>query len=168
MTDFDDPRRFGKFGERMTAQPAPSAVADRFPLVPTADVPSILERSKRRQAARTQLLAATARQAARDAKGSRRLPHQTPSTYVIGIEGSPLVKIGYTGGTPEARVGQLQTGLPMQLQLLWSSFGDYEAELHARFAAHRVRGEWFDLTPLGDPVEVVTAAVVEINAAFRV
>ena len=82
-----------------------------------------------------------------------------PCTYLVGAEGSPLVKIGYTGGDPKARLASLQTGQPMTLSLLWSVDSNYEKWLHDRFAEYRVRGEWFDLTPLGDPVTVVKDAV---------
>lgn len=93
-------------------------------------------------------------------------PAQGPvSTYVIGIEGSPLVKIGYTSVTPHERRGALQTGLPFELTLLWSAPGDFETQLHDMFEEYRVRGEWFDLTPLGDPVQVVRSAVAEIRMA---
>lgn len=85
-------------------------------------------------------------------------------TYLIGIEGSRLTKIGKTNN-PKARLEQLQTGQPAALSLLWTCVGFYEGKLHRRFAAYKVRGEWFDLTPLGDPVEVVEAAVEEIKAA---
>ena len=88
----------------------------------------------------------------------------TPHTYLVGAEGSPLVKIGYTSGSPAKRLASLQTGQPMALRLLWSIPVDIEGELHARFAAHRVRGEWFDLTPLGDAVAVVQAAAAEISS----
>jgi hypothetical protein len=87
------------------------------------------------------------------------------STYLLGLDGSPLVKIGHTTASPKARMAHLQTGLPMQLSLLWSCEGDFESDLHVHFAAYRVRGEWFDLTPLGDPVDVVKAAVGEIEAS---
>lgn len=79
-------------------------------------------------------------------------------TYLIGAEGSPLVKIGYATN-PKKRLASLQTGQPMQLTLLWSHPVDHEAALHERFAEYRVRGEWFDLTPLGDPVAAVQSAV---------
>ena len=163
MPDFDDPRRFGNVGGRMTVQAAKSSFADRFPVIAVTDISTLLERGEHKRLAAKELRAATARQ---NGKGLRKGASSTPATYVIGIEGSPLVKIGYTSGDPKARVAQLQTGLPMQLTLLWSTFGDYEDELHDRFAAYRVRGEWFDLTPLGDPVKVVQATVKEINAPF--
>lgn len=89
------------------------------------------------------------------------------TTYLIGIEGSPFVKIGYTSGNPRTRRRSLQVGHPMQLALLWFCSGDFEDDLHDRFAAFRHRGEWFDLSALGDPVEVVSAAVEELRAARR-
>lgn len=85
-------------------------------------------------------------------------------TYMIGAEGSNLVKIGWAK-EPKNRVSYLQIGSPLLLALLWSDEGPYEGPLHQRFKDYRVRGEWFDLTSLGDPVEVVTAAVEEIKAA---
>jgi hypothetical protein len=104
------------------------------------------------------------RERARREHAAARKP-KTPSTYLISAEGSPLVKIGFTTGKPKARMGDLQTGVPMKLSLLWCTEGDYEDDLHARFAEYRVIGEWFDLTPLGDPVEVVSAAAEELQAA---
>jgi hypothetical protein len=93
-------------------------------------------------------------------------PAQGPvTTYVIGIEGSHLVKIGYTSAKPNERRIALQTGLPFDLTLLWSAPGDFETRLHDMFDEYRVRGEWFDLTNLGDPVEVVRSAVAEIRMA---
>ncbi|CUW31744.1 GIY-YIG nuclease family protein [Streptomyces reticuli] len=92
---------------------------------------------------------------------------KTASTYLIGIDGLPFVKIGRTAADPRARLAGLQTGQPMQLHLLWSCEGDFEAELHIRFDAYHYRGEWFDLSPLGDPVDVMKAAVAEIQAQSR-
>lgn len=106
---------------------------------------------------------------ARPAEPAAQIPIQKPapkpSTYLIGIEGSPLVKIGYTGGDPKKRLANLQTGVPMELALLHTWPGDHEGGLHRRFAQYRKRGEWFDLTSLGDPVAVVQAAIDEIQAA---
>lgn len=77
--------------------------------------------------------------------------------YLIGPEESPVVKIGYTTNDPTSRIGQLQTGNPERLVLRWAGEGDeaLERHLHAVFTDYRVRGEWFDLSPLGDPVEAV-------------
>lgn len=85
-------------------------------------------------------------------------------TYLMGIEGSNHVKIGWAK-EPKKRVAYLQTGSPMTISLLWSTEGPYEALLHKEFASCRVRGEWFDFTGLGDPVAVVTAAVERIKKA---
>ncbi|MGA4960267.1 GIY-YIG nuclease family protein [Streptomyces lavendulocolor] len=95
----------------------------------------------------------------------RRVP--TPRrwrTYLVGMEGSALTKIGHTTDTLKSRVAQLQTGQPATLRPLLEVDGDYEAELHDRFAAYRRRGEWFDLTPLGDPATVVAEALRELGA----
>ena len=92
-------------------------------------------------------------------------PAKSASTYLLGIEDSHLVKIGHTTVSPKSRMAALQTGLPTQLSLLWSCEGDFESDLHVHFAAYRVRGEWFDLTPLGDPIDVVKAAVGEIEVS---
>lgn len=80
--------------------------------------------------------------------------------YVIGSEGTAAVKIGLAND-PAKRVGSLQTGTPHTLSLLWTHGGGAELEmhLHATFIEHRVRGEWFDLTPLGDPVTVIRDVV---------
>jgi hypothetical protein len=85
-------------------------------------------------------------------------------TYLVKADGSHLVKIGIALD-PMQRLKTLQTGQPMDLYLMWSVPGDYEYDLHLRFAAHRYRGEWFDLRSLGDPVAVVTEAVNELQAA---
>ncbi len=45
--------------------------------------------------------------------------------------------------------------------------GDYEGALHEGFADYRVRGEWFDLTPLGDPTRVVIDALAELGLDVR-
>ncbi|MFD0141456.1 MULTISPECIES: GIY-YIG nuclease family protein [unclassified Streptomyces] len=84
-------------------------------------------------------------------------------TYLVGMEGAVLTKIGHTTDTLKGRVAQLQTGQPASLRPLLEVDGDYEAELHDRFVDYRRRGEWFDLTPLGDPVTVVVEALRELG-----
>jgi hypothetical protein len=63
---------------------------------------------------------------------------------VYFIEGSGLIKIGYTENL-RIRLASLQTGSPVKLNLLASIPGDKlkETELHTRFAADRRHGEWF-------------------------
>lgn len=77
--------------------------------------------------------------------------------YVIGPEESTIVKIGHTTGQPSFRLGNLQIGNPEQLVVRWACEGDQvlEKHLHAVFGDYWVRGEWFDLAPLGDPVQAV-------------
>lgn len=125
---------------------------ERFPPLSPERQREVLERAQREHSERMKK-----QEAARKPK--------TANTYLIGAEGSPLVKIGFTSGKPKSRMSSLQTGIPMKLSLLWSIEGDYEGDLHGRFDAYRVIGEWFDLTPLGDPVEVVSSAVAEIQMA---
>ncbi|MEU6215435.1 GIY-YIG nuclease family protein [Streptomyces sp. NPDC047023] len=96
-----------------------------------------------------------------------RAPAKTVRTYLVGMEDSPLTKIGQTTGTLKSRLAQLQTGQPARLLPLLDVEGDFEAALHARFAEYRVRGEWFDLTPLGDPATAVTDALAAMGLDFR-
>jgi hypothetical protein len=86
---------------------------------------------------------------------------ESPSIiYVIGGEGLAPVKVGVTTNLAR-RLVTLQTSAPARLSVLWTTPGDsaLERELHTHLAAYRTSGEWFDLTPLGDPVEAVRAAV---------
>ncbi|MFD0074295.1 GIY-YIG nuclease family protein [Streptomyces sp. NPDC127166] len=86
-------------------------------------------------------------------------------TYLIGASASRLVKIGIASD-PAKRLAALQTGSPMLLSVLWSHPGDFERALHDRFAAYRRHGEWFDLSVLGDPLELVTTAVAQLRHAL--
>lgn len=88
-------------------------------------------------------------------------------TYLVGVEDSPQTKIGRTTSTLKSRMAQLQTSHHARLLPLLDVEGDYEGPLHARFAAYRVRGEWFDLTPLGDPATVVIDALAELGLDIR-
>lgn len=69
--------------------------------------------------------------------------------FVQAGEGGPI-KIG-VANDPRARAATLQTGNHQRLTLLLWVPGTqrHEAELHARFKEHRVRGEWFEpVSPL--------------------
>lgn len=60
------------------------------------------------------------------------------------------IKIGLADN-PEQRLSSLQVGNPRPLTLLatfqtWEPRKD-EAQIHARFAEHRIRGEWFHPHP---------------------
>lgn len=67
--------------------------------------------------------------------------------FVQAGEGGPI-KIGYSVA-PEERVKDFQCGNPWKLRLLRAFPGgvEEERELHARFAADRMHGEWFKPTP---------------------
>jgi hypothetical protein len=68
--------------------------------------------------------------------------------YFVFATESERIKIGYTQGPPEGRLQTLQTGSPEVLEYLGAIPGTLalEAELHRRFAASRVCGEWFQRT----------------------
>ena len=63
-------------------------------------------------------------------------------TYIATNPDSGLLKIGRSR-SPEHRMNSLQTGAAVKPQLLLVIEKDVERELHARFAALRVFGEWF-------------------------
>lgn len=68
--------------------------------------------------------------------------------YFVQDSQSLAIKIGYAA-SPEDRVAALQTANASSLCLLASIPGGRsdEAELHRRFAAARLVGEWFRPTP---------------------
>jgi hypothetical protein len=67
--------------------------------------------------------------------------------YFARAAGGPI-KIGLSR-SPQLRIDHLATGSPEDLRLLAVVPGNRERErqLHERFAAHRVRGEWFAPEP---------------------
>lgn len=69
--------------------------------------------------------------------------------YFAKAIGTEFVKIGFTAGDPAKRVADLQTACPHELVVLAAIDGceQDEAIWHSAFAADRVRGEWFHLTP---------------------
>ncbi len=73
-----------------------------------------------------------------------------PKGYVYFIrEGQDgPIKIGTTQGSPHTRQRAMQTGNSSDLVLLAAIPGDValEKRLHERFAAVRMRGEWFEAT----------------------
>lgn len=67
--------------------------------------------------------------------------------YFIHDPSNAAVKIGYSASDPRRRLRTLQVGHPTKLVLLANIPGDMttESEMHARFAAQSMRGEWFKL-----------------------
>lgn len=76
----------------------------------------------------------------------RRAPRSEGFIYFVRAENG-LIKIGWAKN-PKRRFSSLCSGSPVALELLAFRPGslDDEAARHARFAADRVRGEWFRLS----------------------
>lgn len=68
--------------------------------------------------------------------------------YLISNAQQNICKIGHSQN-PKARLANLQTATPCPLRLIGTLPGAKveEKELHVRFAAHHVAGEWFNLVP---------------------
>lgn len=69
--------------------------------------------------------------------------------YFIEAVGAACIKIGVSFNAAQ-RVSELQTACPFDLRLIATIPGATERDeqaLHERFAAHRVRGEWFVPSP---------------------
>ena len=69
--------------------------------------------------------------------------------YFIQILPDGPIKIGFTKGRPELRLVALATASPYKMALMGVIEGDEKAEkqLHSRFFAHRMKGEWFRPVP---------------------
>jgi hypothetical protein len=85
----------------------------------------------------------------------RKVQHKKANGFVYFIQGGDLVKIGYTTNIRQ-RLYDLQTSAPIDLVLLGLIPGTraLEKEYHKRFAAHRVRGEWFSAVVVDECPEV--------------
>lgn len=79
--------------------------------------------------------------------------------YIIGSEGSSIVKIGRTVDL-DRRLPTLQTGSHLPLHVVWTCAGDrgLEGYLHHHFADLQTHGEWFDFGS-DDPIESVKEAI---------
>lgn len=72
----------------------------------------------------------------------------TGRIYYIACTETKRLKIGFTNGPVEKRLRALQTASPAPLTLIAVQAGTChgERELHAKFAAQRVHGEWFEMS----------------------
>ena len=72
-----------------------------------------------------------------------------PSIYFIQAAKSKAIKIGFTETSLESRLEALQTGSPEKLSILGTIRGTLreELDLHKRFSASALNGEWFKATP---------------------
>jgi hypothetical protein len=71
--------------------------------------------------------------------------------YFVKMVGIEAIKIGKTSGDSiQTRVDQLKTGAPLGIELIGffetKESHKKEKQLHQRFAAHRLKGEWFSIT----------------------
>jgi hypothetical protein len=69
-----------------------------------------------------------------------------PKNCVYFITDGHAIKIGFAS-CPQERIRTHQTSQPRRLRLMATAKGDHGLErlYHKRFAAHRIRGEWFEL-----------------------
>lgn len=74
------------------------------------------------------------------------------NVYFIQRGSSGPIKIGATAGDPHVRLSELQIASPETLYLI-GFFRGSEADMHERFEAHRISGEWF--SPHEDILEFV-------------
>lgn len=72
-----------------------------------------------------------------------------PPQIVYFVEDGDCIKIGTTVGKVKIRLSSLQVGNPRQLTLLgtFQESGNVEYDLHNRFHAYHIRGEWFRDNP---------------------
>lgn len=73
-------------------------------------------------------------------------PRGRAHIYFIANRKQKAVKIGYSTN-PASRLSELQISAPNKLELLATIEGDMRTEhqLHQRFAAYRLNGEWFQM-----------------------
>lgn len=80
--------------------------------------------------------------------------------YIYIIRANGLIKIGKSS-EPDSRVKQLQTAMPYEIELLFKVQTDdmtwLERETHWALQEHRIRGEWFDVTPEQAQAAIETA-----------
>lgn len=85
-----------------------------------------------------------------------------PVYFIRAGEDGPI-KIGH-GSNPAARLSGCQIGNHLPLRLLATMPGAEaeEQELHKRFAAHRIRGEWF--APVGALLDFIAEHGTPVSA----
>lgn len=104
-----------------------------------------------------QIRAGQLKVAAGIARGFGSNPKRAPQfVYFIQSGSNGPIKIG-AAASPLSRLRELQTGNPAQLTMLGVEPGgsSRERELHQRFSAHRLGGEWF--APANDLLAYIAA-----------
>lgn len=74
------------------------------------------------------------------------LVYSVPMIYFVQLGTDGPIKIGYAATSVTRRLASLQSAQPHRLRLLKRTDGSMQDEraLHAKFAAFRLRGEWFE------------------------
>lgn len=69
---------------------------------------------------------------------------------IYAVKAGDFIKIGFTKGDVRERIAQLQTGCPMELQLIGTGPGGryMESSIHAILKDYRAHGEWFRDEPI--------------------
>jgi len=82
--------------------------------------------------------------------------------YFIQCGENGPIKIGQTGNGVEERLGQLQTGCPYGLRVLWVYNGSdwTEETVHKKFSHERIRGEWF--RPSSTLIDFITNEMMNV------
>ena len=91
------------------------------------------------------------------------------SVYFIADDCAKAVKIG-VARSPTRRLRDLQVANSNKLRLLYVLKGkeqEFETKLHSLFSAHRLRGEWFSLAPLTEPISDLVRLVGQADGTYR-
>lgn len=96
-------------------------------------------------------------------------PEPGDQIYVIGQSWRSPVTVGVTN-RPEDRLRQLQAGSPVNLVLLWSAPGNglVLEHIQAALATMRAHGQWFDLSPLANPLYLISRLAMEAEKSQEV
>tara|TARA_R100000951_G_scaffold57000_1_gene47848 strand:- start:7 stop:510 length:504 start_codon:yes stop_codon:yes gene_type:complete len=79
-------------------------------------------------------------------KANKKNNEKNPKTYLIKNNHTKLYKIGYSKN-PKHRERTLQSQEPnIKMVKIWDK--NIEKKLHKLYSEYRVRGEWFNLTPI--------------------
>jgi hypothetical protein len=94
-------------------------------------------------------------------------------TYIYVVECAGKVKIGIAANV-EARIGMMQLHCPVRINIVHrrlfatrNNARHVEKQMHVKFAAHRLWGEWFEMEPTLAIDAVVAAEEIEVPTLWR-
>lgn len=84
--------------------------------------------------------------------------HKKKVVYMVGIEGTDHIKIGYSSDLT-SRLSAIQTGSPNNVYIVAVFQGgkDAERQIHKAMDEFKVRGEWFD----GEKVKILIETLID-------